>query len=129
MLISLLSTDAESKKLKRRTPLSELVSIAREYYTSEADLRPPSEPAICVADLPVVLFQNLTSATVLEGLKARLGHHHLLRLVRMVVKKVTGSEMSGLIEWERESFLQWVDTILQVCTRTRYRRRKTCSLL
>lgn len=125
MLISLLSIDPESRKSEHLTPISQLVDIVRDYYTSEADLRPPPEPAIRVADLPVVLFQNLTSATVLEGSKARLGHHHLLRLVRTVMKKLKGIEMNGSIEWERESFLQWVATILEVGTRTRHRRRMT----
>lgn len=120
MLISLLFTETESGVKEEPTPIANLVDTARDYYTSEASLRPPPEPTVSSTGLPIVLFQNLTSATGLEGLKMRLGHRQRLEILQMVIKRIKGTEVDRIVDWGRESFLKWVDTILQV------RSRSTC---
>lgn len=118
MLVAMLSADAESsgsaKPKESDTSIAHLVDAARDYYTSEAGMRPPSEPSLRVADLPIVLFQNLTSSTALKGFKSHLHHRQLLRLLQAVVGKLKGTDLHRPLDWERESFLLWVVTILKV---------------
>jgi hypothetical protein len=120
MLISILFTETELSVKEEPTPIANLVDTAQDYYTSEASLRPPPEPTTPPTDLPIVLFQNLTSAIALEGMKKRLGHQHRLKLLQVIVKRMKGTEVNRIVEWQRESFLSWVDRILRV------RSWKTC---
>lgn len=113
MLISHLAI-AELVVKEEHTAIAQLMDAGRVYYTSEASLRPPPAPTIFPADLPIVLFQNLTSATILEQMKTCLGPRQQLRLLQAIVEKIMGSEVGRIVEWERESFLRWVEAILEV---------------
>jgi hypothetical protein len=119
MLVTCISIDADpvgepSSSDGNISSIDQLATGAKEYYTSEAEMRPPSEPLIRPSDLMVVLFQSLTSSTSLEDLRRRLNHHHQLHLLQTLVKKLKAAGQQFTIEWERDDFLKWIASILKV---------------
>jgi hypothetical protein len=119
MLVTCISIDTDpvgepSKSDGNISSIDQLATGAKEYYTSEAEMRPPPEPLFRPSDLIVVLFQNLTSSTSLKDLRRRLDQHHQLHLLQTLVKKLKAAGRQFTIEWERDDFLKWIASILKV---------------
>lgn len=119
MLVALLPADADAAQdsahlNESKTSVGHLVSEAQAYYASEAEMRPPTEPSVCPSVLIAGLFQNLTSSTMLVGLRQRLRHHQQLALLQALVKKLMSAGQRATIDWNRDDFLDWIVSILKV---------------
>ncbi|KAJ9112078.1 hypothetical protein QFC22_006377 [Naganishia vaughanmartiniae] len=117
MLIQNLSTEVED--VPRPTSdstedsLVRLTSLARNYYGSEANFKPPNESTVPVPEVAIFLFQGLTAATSLVTMKRTLPHLQVLRLLQALIMKLNGMEVRLQIPWARSDFLQWMSEMLK----------------